>query len=172
VTSTGISSSASISNTDWPSTALTNAPAASTGNYPTDQFLNISFTQPVYDVSFTYSNWGDNSFAPSGGSNYTAYGPSNGHLLSQLGRGSLSSVDNKSLVTLAVVGGITDLEISNGFVDTFSPGSERSWEFGVSSLSFDTSPVSAVPLPPALPIFATALVALGAFAWRRRRQIA
>jgi hypothetical protein len=32
------------------------------------------------------------------------------------------------------------------------------------------APVSAVPLPPALPMFGAALLALGGFAWRSRRQ--
>jgi len=45
-------------------------------------------------------------------------------------------------------------------------------EFLEFSAGVDNVPISATPLPPALPMFGAALLALGGFAWRRRREVA
>ena len=57
----------------------------------------------------------------------------------------------------------------NGSCDTssFNDGGACSGSVGVSG---SLTEVSAVPLPPALPMFGAALIGLGGFAWRRRSK--
>lgn len=43
------------------------------------------------------------------------------------------------------------------------------WNFGVQALSFAQVAAATTPIPAALPLFASALVGLGAFGWRRRK---
>jgi hypothetical protein len=55
------------------------------------------------------------------------------------------------------------VQIDPSFLDT-NPGYSLEFSAGV-----DNVPLSETPLPPALPMFSAALLALGAFAWRRRK---
>jgi hypothetical protein len=63
----------------------------------------------------------------------------------------------------------------NGFVSNANlyldeNGNFRGLNFNVTSYTLVLSPVSAVPLPPALPLFAFALLALGIFGYVRRKR--
>ena len=99
---------------------------SSTGNYPTSSGVQIDFARAVKDVSFTFSNFGDNgvSFekATNGGTqvDFQNIGYVNG------------------FATVNVAGRhITSLQIDNG------EGGSRSWEFGIGSVTFS----NAVPEP-------------------------
>jgi hypothetical protein len=48
---------------------------------------------------------------------------------------------------------------------TANPGYSLEFSDGI-----DNVPIAATPVPPALPMFGAALLALGAFAWRRRER--
>ena len=46
------------------------------------------------------------------------------------------------------------------------------WDFLVDTITITSTPTSVVPLPAALPLFATGLGALGLLGWRRKRKLA
>ena len=98
-----------------------------TGDYPTASILDVAFSSPVKNLSFTFDNFGTNyaSFA-------ATYGA--GHAL--LGTTGLGDYGCSSGCSRSVAGsGVTDLQFNNG--------ESGNWEFGVSSISF----TSAVPEP-------------------------
>jgi hypothetical protein len=97
-----------------------------TGEYPTAAILDVSFSSPVSNISFTFDNFGYNfsSFA-------ATYGA--GHAL--LGSTGLGDPGCAYGCSRSVAGsGVTDLQFNNG------EGTSRSWEFGVSSISFTSVP--------------------------------
>jgi hypothetical protein len=85
----------------------------------------------------------------------------------EIGLGAEAEVDNGD-------NSKTPIESASAYIDphlfidpTFAGANEFSLQF---SEGIDNSPVSATPLPPALSMFGAALLALGAFSWRRRGQ--
>jgi hypothetical protein len=129
--------------------ALGNSP---TGEYPTSQQLVFSFTGAATDISFLFSNFGDNnSFgAPT---EYYAYSAADVLVSS----GNIGS-DND--VTENVPGsGITKLVVDNG------TGGGSSWEFGVYTLNFTAS----APEPASLALVGVGLAGLGLIRRRKAR---
>jgi hypothetical protein len=107
------------------SPSLGNSP---TGEYPTTNILDIAFSSPVSNLSFTFDNFGDNNGfgAPS---YFYAYDGSSGLISS----GNIGSVNG--FPSVAVTGsGIRDLQISNG------SGGSYDWEFGVGSITYAAAP--------------------------------
>lgn len=126
--------------------AIGNSP---TGNYPTSEILQFSFSSPANNVSFFYSNYGFN------GSFYDAYSG-----VTLVSSGVLGSI-NGGLVTVPG-SGITSLQINN------NTGGSYSWEFGVYSLTFTPA---AVPEPTSLALFGLSTLAGAVYCgWRRRKQ--
>jgi hypothetical protein len=76
------------------------------------------------------------------------------------GSSSPSTVDYRGIEYAAIAGGVTslyDVYFSSGtYFENYTPLTNGS--------------VSAVPLPPTLPLFGAAIVGLGIFGWRRRGQ--
>jgi len=108
-----------------PTCGLTNSTngAADSTSYPTATILDMEFTKPVNDVSFTFNNWGSGN-----GTFYTAWDGA-----TEVSTADIDSVEGFGLVT---VGGadITDLQINN------NQGGEFNWVFGVGELSFTPTP--------------------------------
>ncbi len=121
------------------------------GNYPTANFLNASFTAPASDVSFTFENYGNN-----GASAYFAYDSNNVLLTS----GNLFNVANFSLVTVNA-SNVALLQFSNG-----TNGSSNG-QFAVGQLSFN----GAVPEAATWAMLIAGFGLVGA-TMRRRRAIA
>jgi hypothetical protein len=91
-----------------------------TGEYPTTAILDLAFTTPVRNLSFTFDNFGDN------GVSY--FSASNGAF------GNISALCCAFDLVNVPGGGITNLVISNG------TGGSYNWEFGVQQVSFTTVP--------------------------------
>lgn len=108
-----------------PTCGLTNSTNGVAGgtSYPTATILDMAFTTPVNNVSFTFANWGSGN-----GSFYTAWDGA-----TVVSSGDIDSLPNFSLVT---VGGsdITDLQINN------NSGGSYDWVFGVGELTFTPTP--------------------------------
>jgi hypothetical protein len=61
--------------------------------------------------------------------------------------------------------------VANGSLFLLNPPSIRTLDFNITSATLVLPPVlSAVPLPPTLPLFALALLALGIFGYVRRKR--
>ena len=121
------------------------------GNYPTANFLNMTFTAPTSGVSFTFENYGNN-----GTSAFFAYDIGNVLLAS----GSLADVSNFSLVTVNA-SDVALLKISNG------TGGNSDWQFAVGELNF----AAAVPDAATWAMMIAGFGLVGA-AMRRRRGMA
>jgi hypothetical protein len=108
-----------------PTCGLTNSTNGVAGgsSYPTATILDMEFTKPVNDVSFTFANWGSGN-----GSFYTAWDGA-----TEVSSGDIDSLANFSLVT---VGGsdITDLQLNN------NTGGGGNWVLAVGELSFTPTP--------------------------------
>ena len=82
-----------------------------------------------------------------------------------------------SLTTAYVLNAVPGVEFQSGFRifeggncgNNFCPSQDA---FGVLSPTSVTVSVSAVPIPAALPLFATGLVGLGLLGWRRKKKAA
>jgi PEP-CTERM motif len=126
--------------------ALGNSPD---GEYPTSQGIAITFSTPVDDVSFVFSNYGDND----------DFGPSVELAFAGATQTDFQDIGNCNGCTVSVVGNdITTLYLDNGSDSVYS------WEFGLYQLDF----TSAVPEPLTLSLFGAGL--LGAAGMRRRRK--
>jgi len=127
---------------------------STTGEYPTTEYLNLTFALPTTVQSFTFNNYG--SFGggsdPRGDSFYNAY--SSTDVL--LGSGSLSSIQGSS-ITLNLAN-VSLLQFSNG-----TTTESDSWEFVVGSVTYSEA---AVPEPSS---YALALIGLGWIAYLRFR---
>jgi hypothetical protein len=98
--------------------------------YPTSAILDVTFSSPVKNISFTFNNFGGNGYHD-GGSFAATYGA--GHALE-----GLTSVAYAGGGLYSVAGShVVDLQFNN------SEGTSRSWLFGVGEITFD----SAVPEP-------------------------
>ncbi|HLZ82391.1 MAG TPA: PEPxxWA-CTERM sorting domain-containing protein [Caulobacteraceae bacterium] len=103
--------------------ALGNSP---TGAYPTSAILDVAFSTPVKNVSFTFDNFGANY-----ASTATTYAGA-----TPLASTNIGGFPFSSYFATGTVGGsgVTDLKFNNG------EGASRSWEFGVTSISFTAVP--------------------------------
>jgi hypothetical protein len=124
-----------------------------TGTYPTSEILDIAFDSGVSNLSFTFSNFGDNTSFGLGPSFYYAY--SGATLISS---GNIGNVNDYSLVNVAG-SGITDLKISNG------SGGFDDWQFGVGELTYT---LSAVPEPSTWAMMILGFAGIGYLTYRRR----
>jgi hypothetical protein len=132
------------------------------GLLPSANILNISFNVPVYFVSFDFRQFGFNP------TTYTAYNGGN-----TIESGALNPID-----FVIIQYGIDDLQINDNcpnpdcfpYVDMDGNTFNGNWLFGLASLSF-TDHLSEVPVPAALPLFATGLVGLGLLGRRRKRKV-
>jgi hypothetical protein len=132
----------------WGNNGISNT---TTGVYPTAQILNVLFSGPASDVSFTFDNYGS-----ANGSFYTAFN-AEGDVLAT---GSVQNLEGgpSSLVNIAA-SGITDLQFNN------NTGGRSSWLFDVGSLHAD---VGSVPEPGTLALLGIASLGLGLL--RRRKN--
>jgi hypothetical protein len=73
-------------------------------------------------------------------------------------------IQNTGIFVLSVLGVTSNTNVTGG---TFLLGTSAIW-----SLPDSLIPVTAVPLPAALPLFATGLAGLGLLGWRRKRKAA
>jgi hypothetical protein len=117
------------------------------GNYPTASILDIMFTSPVSDLSFTFENWGSGN-----GSFYTAYDGTT--VVDTL---DISGVPAWGLVTVTG-SGITELQLNNN-----TGGGD--WEFAVGGLSF--TPDAATPEPGSFLLLGTGIAGLAGLLRRR-----
>jgi hypothetical protein len=118
-------------------------------DYPTANILNIAFTSPVTNVSFTFDNNGSNA------TTYDAYNASN----AIVGSGSLQNDNSFSTVITVAGSGIRDLQIDNNAGDA-------SWYFAIQELTFSAS--AAVPEPASMALLGVGILGTGVFG--RRRQ--
>ncbi len=125
---------------------------AGTDGYPTGQLISVAFASAASGVSFTFNNYGDNSFSPS---TYTAFDASN----AVVSTGSLATVNGFSLVNVAG-SGIKSLEITNG------SGGGGNWIYGVGELSY----TAGVPEPAAWALMIAGFGLVGGAARRRQRM--
>ena len=114
---------------DW--TAPTGISNSTTGEYPTTEFLNLSFALPADVQSFTFNNYGDN------GLSYYAAFNSTGTLL---GTGNIAADQGETLITVNIPN-VSLLKFSNGVTSE-----DSSWEFAVNSISY-TEATAATPEP-------------------------
>lgn len=130
---------------------------STTGIYPSSAFLNINFTAPASDVSFTYSNYGfpDGESGGNGASFWTTFDASN----TVLDTGLLSFIEGYSLVSVG--SGVSSLVITN------NTGGNSSWVFGLGELTFN----GAVPEPGTWTMMIIGFGAIGV-GMRRRQAIA
>jgi PEP-CTERM motif len=141
-------STSSLNNSPNPATS----PKAGSG-YPTANILDIAFSSGVSGVSFTFNNYGTNSYPNN--SNFAAYGPGNTFISS----GDLGNVNGFSLVSVTG-SGITDLKISNGTLGN------SDWMFGVGELTY----TSAVPEPSTWAMLLLGFAGVGFMAYRRKSK--
>ena len=121
-------------------------------DYPTANILDIAFTSPVSNVSFTFNNNGGSSTF------YTAFNASNG----VVDTNSLPS--GNAFVPVTVTGsGISDLQLNNG------TAGNSNWYFAIQQLSFDQASVSPVPLPSTWGMLIVGLMGLTAVSYRRQK---
>lgn len=119
----GGSVTGSPSNNSFGNQAIGNSP---TGDYPTSNGVNLAFTLPVSDLSFTFSNFGENDL-----SFYEAF---DGATIVDSGNiGGSAYADG--FTTVDVSGsGITDLVVDNG------ENGNQYWEFGIARVDFTPTP--------------------------------
>lgn len=130
---------------------------STTDNYPTGTAINIAFAGLASGISFTFSNFGNNSgFAPS---NYTAFGAGN----SVVSTGNLGNVQNLTLVPVAG-SNILNLLISNGSNGTYS------WLYGIGELTYELDASAAVPEPASWAMMIGGFGAAGIMIRRRRHM--
>ena len=96
---------------------------AGISSYPTATILDMAFTTPVYNVSFTFNNWGSGT-----GSFYSSFAG-----VTPVSSGSVDTVENFGLVTVPG-SGITDLQLNN------NSGGNYDWVFGVGQLTYTPVP--------------------------------
>jgi len=108
-----------------PACGVANSPTGGAGvsGYPTTSILDLAFTSPVDDLSFTFANWGSGN-----GSFYTAYDGA-----TVVATGVIDGLPNFGLVSVAGVD-ITDLKLNN------NSGGNSNWIFGVGQLNFTSTP--------------------------------
>jgi len=126
--------------------ALSNSP---TGQYPTAEYLGIIFTQPAYDVQFTFTNWGADN-----GTYFVAWTYGGAYLTG-------GALDYGPYVYppfgLVNVGSyVGTIWIDNVLSATYG----YNWEFGVATLSYSTS---CAPEPCTILLLGSGLVGLAAF---------
>jgi hypothetical protein len=120
-----------------------------TGEYPTADILDVAFSTPVKDISFTFDNFGGNY-----SSTVTAFGPG-GVVLGTTAVGGGAFYESLAYGTVAG-SGVVDLQFNNG------EGTGRNWEFGVGEVTF------AVPEPMT---WAMLLTGFGFIGYVLRRRI-
>jgi len=133
----------------WPQ-GLTNT---TTGDYPTNSQLLITFSAPASNVSFTF----DNAGGPNG-SFYNAYDSASNLLQT----GVLDTSDYQSsfgLVTLSS-SNVSEIVLDN------NSGGYSSWEFSIGALNF--SEAAPVPEPATMLLFGTGIAGLAAVGRRKR----
>ena len=92
----------------------------------------------------------------------------------------LAGGDSPAIATYTILASISSASAITGiFFDVFSdpslpfngPGRQpTNGNFVVSEFTLNAAPVSAVPLPATLPLFASGLGALGLLGWRRKKK--
>jgi len=155
VTITTKDANGSISNAAIAAAPYSGGLANSTsGTYPTTEWLDFNFTDPVTLNSFTFNNYGDNADAGAGDSPsyYNAYDAA--HTL--IDSGFINTVQGSSVVLNRA--NVSMLQINNG---TTAVG--NNWEFIVGSISY-----TAIPEPTTLVL--AGLSGLGLLAFRRFRR--
>lgn len=132
----------------WGGNGLSNSTA---GNYPTDEILNVQFSGPANNVSFTFDNYGSNN-----GSFYTAYDAAG----DVLATGSIQSLEGGAgSLTHIAASGITDIRFNN------NTNNNTDWLFDIGSLQAN---VGTVPEPGTLALMGIASLGLGLM--RRRKN--
>jgi hypothetical protein len=123
-------------------------------DYPTASILNLAFTAPVSNLSFTFNNQGDPGFdAPT---SYTAFDAGN----NVISTGDISTINSFTLVTVPGAG-IADLQINNN-------NGGNNWYFSVQEVSA-TQSLAVTPEPSYLAVLGSALMALVVVRWRKRK---
>jgi len=133
-----------------PTCGLINSENGGSGvsSYPTATILDMEFTTPVDNLSFTFANWGSGN-----GSYYTAYDG-----VTVVSTGVIDSLGNFDLVTVPGVD-ITDLQLNN------NSGGNGDWVLGVGELTFTPTPE-----PSSLLLFGSGI--LGMAGMLRRKLLA
>jgi PEP-CTERM motif len=132
-----------------PTEGVSNSP---TGDYPTSEYLDVSFNAPVTLNSFFFNNYGDNGLT-----SYTAFN-SMGDVV---GTEDISTATSEGASISPELAGIARVQFDNGEDDNEGDN----WEYVLGSITYD----EAVPEPTTWALLLGGLTLLAFFRFRIRR---
>ncbi len=120
------------------------------------EWLKISFDMPAENVSYWIGSAGQSGGSAPGRRAIDIYGVGNTHL------GTFSEDGAGTTDLSALVGG--------AIIESFMLTTEAVTSFRFTTVTYDAANISAVPLPAAIPLYASGMAILGFLGWRRKRR--